>query len=109
MTERPKIPDEVEINEKHLFDPFTGVEISINRVTAEILDLCDGSCTKEEIAQGIASRYGIEVAEALSDVEEIIQTLEKMGMLDSKDRSVRKVVVRFESAYRKLLRLIMGG
>ncbi len=109
MTERPKIPDEVEINKKHLFDPFTGIEISINRVTAEILDLCDGSRTKEEIAQEIASRYDIEVAEALSDVEEIIETLKKMGILNSKDRFMRKVAMRFNSAYKKLLRMILGG
>jgi hypothetical protein len=109
MTAKPKIPDEVVFDNEHLIDPFTGVEISINRVTADALGLCDGTHTQGEIAQEIASRYDIEVAEVIPDVEEIIQSLEEMKILDTRDRAMRKFATRFNSAYRRVLRAVLGS
>ncbi len=106
---KPKIADDIEFDSERLFDPFTGIELQINEVTAKILELCDGCLTTAEITEKLAAVYTMEPDEIHPDVKETVATLEKFKMLDTRDRSMRKVAVRVDRTYKKLVTKIMGG
>lgn len=106
--QKPKISKDVEFDNKNVFDPFSGSEIQINEITAKILGLCDGTRTTAEIAEEIASKYDVEVSEALSDIEEVVESLEELKMLDTKDRIIRKFAAWYNQLWKKILMKFMG-
>lgn len=107
--QKPKISKDVEFDNKNLFDPFSGAEIQINEITAKILGLCDGTRTTAEIAEEIASKYDVEANEVLSDIEEVVKSLEEFKMLDTKDRTVRKFAAWYDHLWKKILMKFMGA
>jgi hypothetical protein len=106
---RPKIADDVEFDNKRVYDPFTGTEIQINQVTEKILSLCDGSRTEKEIAEELSVLYDTEPSDILPDVEETVEQLEQFRMLATKDRAIRKIAVRVDRLYKKAFMKIVGG
>ncbi len=60
----------------------TGHIHQLNATASTIWQLCDGSMTKDSIAEHLAHHYSIEAHQALSDVTIIVDELHKLGLLD---------------------------
>ena len=58
-----------------------GQTFVVNRTGAFIWSLCDGSQTRPEIAQSVADTFGIPDEQASKDVDELLDALQRAGLL----------------------------
>ena len=66
-----------------VYDSRQGQGFVLNATAARIWSLCDGSRTTEQITRAIATEYGLEYADALVDVCECLEHLQRAGLLAS--------------------------
>jgi len=64
-----------------VYDADTRQGFILNGTAAQIWELSDGSRTPTELAEEVARAYGVEYAQALADVEELLVELEGAGLL----------------------------
>jgi PqqD family protein of HPr-rel-A system len=66
-----------------VYDGRRGQGFVLNATAARIWSLCDASRTTEQITLTIATEYGLEYADALADVCECLEHLQRAGLLAS--------------------------
>ena len=65
-----------------LFRDADGMRIHVlNRTAREIYLLCDGSRSPAEVAGELAERYTVDPGTALSDVDDLVDLLVRLGIL----------------------------
>jgi pyrroloquinoline quinone biosynthesis protein D len=64
-----------------LFDQRSGRAFVLNVTGAEVWALCDGRRTLGAVAQVLAERYGLPAPRALADVGDLIDGLERAGLV----------------------------
>jgi PqqD family protein of HPr-rel-A system len=64
-----------------VYDDRQGQGFVLNSTAARIWALCDASRTTEEITQAIAAEYGLDYADALADVSECLEHLQRARLL----------------------------
>ena len=65
-----------------LYDPASGAVHVVNSVAAFVWDMCDGSHTLERMEAKVREAYDVsEGATVRGDVEDILRSFEKMGLL----------------------------
>ena len=71
-----ELPDEL-----ILYHPGTDDAILLNRVSAAIWDLCDGTQSLDDIANQVADAFGAAHEEVLGDVKETVTQYLQAGLL----------------------------
>ena len=64
-----------------LYDSQTGQSFALNATGAKVWELCDGAQTVAAIAEQVARTYGLNLQEALSDVQELLGDLRQAGLV----------------------------
>jgi PqqD family protein of HPr-rel-A system len=67
-----------------LYDPRNGRAYVLNSTAALIWQLCDGSLSRQALADEIKQEFGLEDADVLTDVEAYLSQLEGAGLLASR-------------------------
>ena len=85
MTEaRPTIDDDLDVNETDdgliIYVPATDRVHHLNPAAAVVLQLCDGSRTRAEIADGVREVFSLETSPA-SETEECLERLSREGLV----------------------------
>ncbi|MBU4293377.1 MAG: PqqD family protein [Actinobacteria bacterium] len=80
---RPKLINELIIRDldKSLLHSEKGKIYEFNNTAFEILKMCSGNYTEDEIGRHIAEKYGIKKEEAMSDVKNVVSRLRKDGLV----------------------------
>ena len=85
LSRRPNTRPEVSAlplnDELVLHDARGGQTYVLNASGARVWALCDGSRTLESLARAIADAYGVDDQHVLGDVRELIDALERAGLL----------------------------
>jgi pyrroloquinoline quinone biosynthesis protein D len=71
-----------DVREEHLLLVPEGA-VRLNRTAAEVLELCDGSRSLEQIAGALAARYG--GADVAADVRELLEEMASRGLVVDAD------------------------
>jgi Coenzyme PQQ synthesis protein D (PqqD) len=81
---RPKASvADVEIDgERVLYDPDTRAVARLDRVGALLWPALDGEGTVSDLAGDVASAFGVDESEALTDVLRLLEQLDRGGFLD---------------------------
>ncbi|NND02005.1 MAG: PqqD family protein [Acidimicrobiia bacterium] len=71
---RADVMEQAVDDELILFNPVTETYFTLNRSAREVWDLVDGSRTVNDIARGLASRYGMDPEALIEDVRAIVDS-----------------------------------
>jgi PqqD family protein of HPr-rel-A system len=66
-----------------LYDDRDGCSYVLNRTGAAVWELCDGSLNLRQIASAIAGKYQIDPERARADVEALVSSLRRAGLVRS--------------------------
>lgn len=86
---RPKRSDPGELSMRDLGDEFLAYDRAhqrvhvLNSTAREILALCDGTSTVEEIAVSLVDTYGIDLDTAMKDLTATIERLVQLGLVEA--------------------------
>jgi hypothetical protein len=82
--ERPTIDEELDLNETEdgliVFVPSTDRVHHMNSTASVVLQLCDGSRSLAEIAEGVREVFGLEVS-PVSETEECLARFTREGLV----------------------------
>ncbi len=78
---RSDVREQPDDGETVLFDPLSRRTFYLNETALHVWRDCDGRRTLLDIARRQASRYGIDLDDALDDVEQIVVTLAEAGLI----------------------------
>ena len=81
---RPQVSAVPLHDELILFDERSSRTYVLNGTGARVWALCDGSRTLERVARAIASAYGLDERQAMADVQDLIDELERADLLDGR-------------------------
>jgi hypothetical protein len=85
MGERPILKRTVRLREEEfgglVYDRETSDIFEVNHIGYEILKLCTGELTVDEIALRIALKYGEDVEKVKSDVKSFLDSARERGLL----------------------------
>lgn len=85
MSARTSISDDVsaimDVDGAILLDTKAGKYYSLNRVAADIWRGIEGGESLDEVARDLASRYGQPPDEVMSDVQTLVASLQRLGIV----------------------------
>jgi len=77
-----RLKDEILItNDNYVVKFDTGKSYKVNQVARDVLEMCDGNHSVEEIIKDISRRYDASHETIIADIPNFIETAVKLGLL----------------------------